>query len=331
MKKCMQSLAVTVTCALALAVPSAFAGSAFCVPAKASTTVKSPNAKGECPAENTLTYGVDKEESEALSHVAYKAKGIDEKPTVYVSEANVVVEGASGSGEGNLLVGSQAAGPVATGSNNLVVGNENDFLGELNIIDGSENTAYGKYNALFGSDNGPVGTEAGNMEGDLFAGNNNYAHEGEGESGNDSVLFGRFNEARGYYTSVLGGESNVVSHAGSVVGGVHNTASGNHSSILAGDFNTASGGESVILGGDFNVASGLEAAVVAGATNSATATNSTIVGGERNETYNETKKLGWTGQASVIAGGQANKNEAQYGFEGGGKEKLLTEEFGSTL
>ncbi len=164
--------------------------------------------KGE---EGTIS-GLTKQEAEKLKalvlvapYMKFEPIGVGGKPTILFSSVNVQIEsGATGekpesappNGEGNLVVGFDEEPGEQTGSNNLVVGNEQTF------------TSYGGFVAVVGNFlRGPFASVSG----------------GEGNTASDegaSVSGGEGNAATGPGTSVSGGESNV--------------ASGRYSSILGG-------------------------------------------------------------------------------------------------
>ena len=77
-----------------------------------------------------------------LPYVKFVKEGIDKKPTIQFSGANVqIVNGAgvtaSTNGEGNLVIGYEASGGPRTGSHNLVIGDNESWtsFGGLDMCD----------------------------------------------------------------------------------------------------------------------------------------------------------------------------------------------------
>ena len=173
-----------------------------CVPEREGGSIVTPT-KGACKAGSTLTElggetkamkpatiaGLSAEEEkklvEILPFVKLVKAGVGKKPTLQVSGANVqIVRGAGDekalNGAGNLIVGYDESPGTQTGSNNLVVGNEQTYTGFGGINGGIENTTSGGGGVAFGS--------------------NNKASETQ-----DSVTGGQRNSARGNRSSVTGG------------------------------------------------------------------------------------------------------------------------------
>jgi hypothetical protein len=170
-----------------------------------------------------------------VPHLGYVEKGIDEKPTVQFSGANVQVQSGTGNtngtpnGEGNLVVGYDEEPGAQTGMNNLVVGgSKQSFTSYGAIVGGSGNTASGPSTDVFGIEN--VATLDG-----------------------ASVTGGAQNTASGYFSSVSGGYGNVASDfEASVSGGTENEAGGEASSVSGGDGNKALGNYDSVSGGASN-------------------------------------------------------------------------------
>jgi hypothetical protein len=158
-----------------------------------------------------------------LPYEKFEASGIDGKPTVQFSGANVqIISGASGpnkllkeevaNGAGNLVIGYDAGAGTQTGSNNLVLGTY-----------GQTYTSAGTFLGGFS-----------NSTTDTFA----------------AVLGGTNNSASGYLGTVTGGAANAASGESSTVsGGSDNVAGGYFSSVSGGSENKATGSFSSILGG----------------------------------------------------------------------------------
>jgi hypothetical protein len=144
-------------------------------------------------------------------------------PNIVFQGANVHVRSTSAeddtSGLGNLIVGwnplplGTLPSPFRSGSNNLVVGADNDFTSYGGFVAGFDNTASGHYASVSG---------------------------------------GERNTAGGDWASVSGGWGNTASqqHA-SVSGGSYNTANGQYASVSGGRFNMASGDGASVSGGKY--------------------------------------------------------------------------------
>jgi hypothetical protein len=184
-------------------------------------------------ANTDLTSRVSALES-TLSKVSYTDSGLNGKPTLQISGANLQIVSGTGStngtanGEGNLIIGydENPSNYDQTGSNNLVLGNHQTFTSYGGLIAGQQNTLSAPFADVFGE----INTASG---------------------GGSSVSGGYSNTASGTYSSVTGGYINTASGSySSVSGGVRNTTSGDLSSVSGGASNTASGGASSILGGN---------------------------------------------------------------------------------
>jgi hypothetical protein len=168
-----------------------------------------------------------------LSKVSYTDSGLNGKPTLKISGANLQIVSGSGSttgtvnGEGNLIIGydENPSNHAQTGSNNLVLGNGQSFTSYGGLIAGRFNTLSGGFADVFGSGN----------------------------------------TASANYSSVSGGTSNTASGPeSSVSGGYNNTASVDFSSVSGGDSNTGSGVFSSVSGGRSNTASGFWSSILGG-------------------------------------------------------------------
>jgi hypothetical protein len=177
-----------------------------------------------------------------LSKVSYSASGLNGKPTVKISGANLQVVNGSGStsapvnGLGNLIIGYDENPGNQIGSHNLLLGNHQSFTTWGGIIGGAYNTLSGAASAVFGSHNNAAGSAS-------------------------SITGGEYNIATDFYASITGGCENLAglgnplsgpcSPAGleSVSGGEANTTTGLGSSISGGYANAATASDASILGG----------------------------------------------------------------------------------
>jgi hypothetical protein len=204
-----------------------------------------------------------------LIRVSYSASGLNHKPTLKISGANLQVVSGSGhtngsvNGLGNVIIGYDEANGIQTtqtGSNNLVLGVGQSFSSHGDVIGGYDNTASGSYADVFGG-----GNTASALGASVSGGELNLASDGDASvvggcknvagagatlggscqsSGDEAILGGSFNAATGDVSSVSGGYHNQArGGAASILGGDTNTVSdGNNSSILGGNGNTVSGG-----------------------------------------------------------------------------------------
>jgi hypothetical protein len=200
-------------------------------------------------------------------------------------------------GLGNLIVGynePREGENVRTGSHNVVVGTQHNFLSSGGIVVGLENTISGTFASVSGgARNNATGFAA-------------------------SVSGGDFNTASGFFASVSGGVDNTASGpAASVSGGEFNTASGDSASVSGGINNTASGffnpegrgaGASV-SGGDGNTASGFWASVCGGRLNTASGFLASVSGGDGNTA---------SGTFASVSGGQSNTASGDWASVSGG-------------
>ena len=212
-----------------------------------------PNATHEGQYEKLADLTAEQETKIAalLEHVKVEEKGVNEKPTIQFSGANVQVVNGEGktattNGEGNLVIGYDESNRAQTGSHNLVVGPYQQYTSFGGIVAGA-------FNAI--------------------------------EAEDASVLGGYNNDADAQRAVVSGGESNVAhGFASSVSGGSFNSAGGKWSSVSSGEENQASGESSSIQGGFHDYAIGDDSAVGGGEDNSAEANKLTIDGGFENLT-----------------------------------------------
>ena len=164
-----------------------------------------------------------------LAHLTYTAAGVDGKPTVRLAGVNVqVVAGAQEderTGLGNLIVGNDENVRLQTGSNNLVVGGEQEFTSFGASLGGFDNKALGEYSDAWGYDNTASGDRA-----SVSGGSGNTA-----SGASASVSGGGLNNAANTGSSVSGGEKNdAEAEWAAVLGGFENTAKGKFSSVVGG-------------------------------------------------------------------------------------------------
>ena len=134
-----------------------------------------------------------------LPYLKFVASGVDGKPTIQVSGANVQILSGAGkeetlNGEGNLIIGYDELPGTQTGSNNLMLGAEQAF------------TSYG---SILGG-------------------------EGNSSSGSGSILGGAGNTASSYADAVFGLDNKAVGGGASVSGGLHDEARAQASSVSGG-------------------------------------------------------------------------------------------------
>jgi hypothetical protein len=172
-----------------------------------------------------------------LSKVSYNPLGLNGKPTLTITGANLQIISGSGhtdatpNGLGNLIIGYDESPGVQTGSHNLMLGQYQAFTSYGGLIAGRSNTLSGPFSDVFGEQNtasGPFTSVSGGFN-DTASGNG------------ASVSGGDYNTASSLTASVSGGESNTASgELSSVSGGYSNTASGFASSVLGGVNNNMS-------------------------------------------------------------------------------------------
>ena len=108
---------------------------------------------------------------------------------------------------------------------------------------------------------------------------------------------------------------------GSVVGGLHQTASGTHSGVSAGYYNVALGASDYVGGGSNNTAKGSNCAVGGGFYNKASESAAAVCGGS----YNEAEYF------SFVGGGYSNKATGDSSVIGGGSSNSATGNGASVL
>jgi hypothetical protein len=94
-----------------------------------------------------------------LPYIKFEDQGVDGKPTIEISGANVQIVDGAGSetaatnGEGNLIVGYQEGPAPRTGSNNLIIGPNNEYTAYGAIVTGENNRALAPFNVVIGQGN----------------------------------------------------------------------------------------------------------------------------------------------------------------------------------
>ena len=241
-------------------------------------TVASASHEGDYEKLLDLSGEQEKTLTALLEHVKVENKG-DPVPYVVFSGANVQIESGAGSqsapvnGVGNLIVGYNEGAGTQTGSNNLILGNDQSFTSYGSILAGEANTDSVAGGVAFGFDN--------KVNGPAYA---------------SSVLGGEFNTASGYLSVVGGGEENKASGAEAVVsGGAFNTASGTGALVGAGLGNTAEGEFTAILGGSENTTTSPPAealsVIVGGKSNTAGNLAAAILGGQNHTTSGQYQEI----------------------------------------
>jgi hypothetical protein len=120
-----------------------------------------PGERGEPgePGLSVLTQSEQETLKSLLPYIKFEDKGIDSKPTIEISGANVQIVDGTGSetaatnGEGNLIVGYQEGPASRTGSNNLIVGPNDEYTAYGEIVTGENNRALAPFNVVFGQQN----------------------------------------------------------------------------------------------------------------------------------------------------------------------------------
>jgi len=212
-----------------------------------------------------------------LPYMKFVKEGVDKKPTIKFSGANLqVVSGAAKeteiNGLGNLVVGNDEEPGTQTGSNNLVLGtfkqsftSYGGFLaGAYNAVKaGSASVSGGEYNAASGLRSSVSGgyDNAASAEGASVSG----GQENKASGGGTSVSGGLYNEAGKTDAWVSGGAENIASEDfATVSGGFLNTASGFGASVSGGSGNKAGGEGSSVSGGEKNTATGKYSSILGG-------------------------------------------------------------------
>jgi hypothetical protein len=222
------------------------------------TSLVTPNSKGSCGSGHVLkTLALESEVTTlqgqvaalqsqvaalqtTLSKVSYHSSGLNGKPTLEISGANLQIDNGTGqtgnpNGLGNVFIGydDQDGGETQTGSHNLILGELQTFTSFGSILGGFANTDSVSSAAVFGRNN----TANGSGTNTFVAGSSNYA-----SADSASVSGGTFNTAEGGSSSVSGG--------------IENVAVGDYASVVAGTYNVANAYATAVLGGEGNHATG---------------------------------------------------------------------------
>ena len=188
---------------------------------------------------------------------------------------------------------------IASGTSSHAEGSSTLASGKYSHAEGRETLASGESSHAEGRETAATGFTT-HAEGYLTKAFGDYSHAGGNNSrafGNTSYAYGLSVSVSSDYSSILGGEDNIINTSGfsnSITGGQNNVLSGNtsYSTIIGGDNNTIlDSGSSVITGGNNNINKGDDSAIIGGQ-------NNTILSGV---------------QRAVILGGQnitANKDDA---------------------
>ncbi len=245
---------------------------------------------------------------------------------VYLTDYNLHIQSGSGStggkvnGYGNLIIGynegrGSSGTDVHTGSNNLIIGSENNYSGYGAIVGGFYNTSSAGYASVVG---GRHGTASGNYS--TVSG----GYDGAASGQYASVSGGYENAASGEYSAAEAGLENMASgEYSAAAGGANNTVSGEVSSVTGGQYNTASGSVTSVTGGEGNAASDAGTSISGGVDNIADAYAACVSGGEFNVASNEFAAVsGGTGNTasgsdSTVSGGD-NETEANDNYWKGG-------------
>jgi len=208
-------------------------------------------------------------------------------------------------GRGNLIVGynEDVLGDTAprTGSHNIVVGMENGYSSYGGLVAGFSNTVSGAMASVTGGNENQA-------SGPYASVNAGYRNEARGEAA--GVSGGDFNFADGIDSSISGGNYNdALDTAASVSGGTHNQATGPYASVSGGGTNLADGEKASVTGGYYNTASGEYSAVSGGDYNLADGFRGSVTGGSYNTA---------SGDYSAVSGGYARDVFGAYDWQGGG-------------
>ena len=145
---------------------------------------------------------------------------------------------------------------------------------------------------------------------------------GQAKLGSHNLVLGKFNAYEG---------------VGGIVGGTHNTITGDYSAVITGDHSAASGHRSAVLTGEYNTVGGAFSAIVSGDYNEATGDWSGILGGWGNTTLGwDSTVSGGTGNTTseygaTVAGGQGNTASGFYSTVAGGLQNTASGSWGAVL
>jgi hypothetical protein len=294
---------------LAVSASAATASAVYlCVSKTAGGAVKSGGSSAGSCESGYNQVALPEEESEQkklleiLPYLKYEEKGIDSKPTIKFSGANVQIVSGAGeesklNGEGNLVIGYDETPGEQSGSNNLALGKEQKYTSYGDILGGARNSALKPFVTLFGYRNTANGTYS-------------------------SITGGSENKTELEWTSVSGGFGNLAcSPYASVSGGMENEACSEAGFVGGGDKNKTSGVFASVTGGAKNVAGEEGASVTGGESNTANRKYTSVTGGQSN-----TASAAW----ASITGGGTNHAEGEHSAILGGKEIKLTTNYSTS-
>lgn len=209
-------------------------------------------------------------------------------------------------GLGNLIIGYDKARIInsnKSGSHNLVIGDEHDYLSYGGLVAGLHNSISGKWATVSGGKQNYV-----------------YGDHSSISGGSNNIIYGRYssisggyeNTASSFLDSISGGAQNLTFNSfSSISGGRENMTNGYYSSINGGWQNTASNVYSSVSGGLENTADGYTSSICGGYANTTSGSWDSISGGRWNRTI---------GTASSITGGESNIADGYYSSISGGRE-----------
>ncbi len=243
---------------LSAGVAHAASSVSICVPATAGAAITSAGS-GSCSSGTQVALPSSSAAQQTLigilPYINYEASGIDGKPTIQFSGANLQVVNGSGSestinGEGNLIIGYDPSPGSQTGSHNLLLGGAQSDTSYAGIIAGYDNTASAPYGSALGG-------RANTVSGELSA-----------------IAGGFFNTAAASYSDINGGCANLVGSGTPTYSSTcANTAdAGYFASVNGGVDNQAGVQDSTVSGGAFNLADDLYSSITGGCDNLAAPT-----------------------------------------------------------
>ena len=247
------------------------------------------------------------------------------------SDASFIGGGAmnSLSGSKNVIAGGEANSTAISTQHSVISGGITNIVqtnsskstisgGESNIVNqgsmyatiagGHNNTAGGV--GVFGSSvGGGSSNNAVSFFSTISGGQSNIAPIDFG-----TISGGASNRVEALYSTIGGGQANLITNAGpihthvTISGGNQNLASNEGSVVGGGVQNQAIGDTSTIGGGRGNVASGIQSSIGGGLSNTASGLNSTVGGGQSNTA---------SGSGATVPGGQGNTAAATLSYSNG--------------
>lgn len=195
---------------------TAHAGSWMCIPDAAGATVVSGGATGTCtgatPVKVPTTAADQQKLIDMLPYMNFQAAGIGGKPTIQIKGANLQVRKTSDmvpkDGTGNVIIGDGVNYRNATnraGSDNLVVGWDNEWNGVSNVLVGQFHKSDGTTNLIAGRQNSSSGS------GNVMAGVGGTATAHWG------MVNGYFNKTGADYATLLGGSHKTLTTPNAIV------------------------------------------------------------------------------------------------------------------